>query len=64
MAAERRFFDKVLKDANASFSNNDATRFLTYISQQHDDKVELLYRLAHPKVCPAVCRHLTYKHAP
>jgi hypothetical protein len=47
----RRFFDKVVKDGNASFSGTrDGQKFLSAIVE-YEDKVDLLYCLMSPKVC-------------
>ena len=45
----RRFFDKVLLDAGASFSRaRDGPRFMDALLE-FDDEVDLLYRLTNPK---------------
>lgn len=45
----RKFFDKCMKDANATFTTSDASRFLAFMPQ-YEDKMQLLYRLLDPKV--------------
>lgn len=44
-APNRRFFDKVLKDAEFTFRDDHAAKFLVAVVEFQDDPLDLLYRL-------------------
>lgn len=51
---DRKFFDKCMRDGNATFNTADAMRFLAHMPN-YDDRMQLLYRLLDPKVRAHPC---------